>query len=793
MKTEQPGSLVIKLAILTVFIISILDFFGRATNLPLLDRFSELHITMKVITSICFILSATALTFVQKGTKNKSDEFIPKFSGLIIFIAGLLTVFVYLFLFITGKEAGFIHGAFFKTFLVDENRMSLFTAINFILISIVIFLLAMRRVSASNLAHFIVIPAAIISYLVPVSYILGVEDLHKFLKMPVALNSGIAFCAVCLAVFFMRPHTWLMKVFNGTFSGSKMARRLVPAVFLLPLVIGWLRIYGEHAGIFNSEIGVMLVALTYTTCFLGFIWFTARAVNRQDLRRWKYEKELAASESNLKAILDATKESVYMFDRQGIFLTANLTGAQRLRFPVNEIIGRHFSEFMQEELAKSRLEKMNSVFETGLPLQFDDERDGMIFRHNFYPVFENGRITRIVTYSRDITEHHMMDEELKMRELKFRNVFENSNDAIMITDIETGKYIDCNRMSETMTGYSRHEILSMKAGSLLTSSGKEESRIYIERLRTGEGVRSETEIISKDSKIIPVEFNASVIEIDKKPCIVSLMRNISERKIAEEQLKKYAVDLKQLNATKDKFFRIIAHDLKNPFSSLLGASELLSKNAEIFSLEKIKSYSTILNSSARSGYELLENLLEWSKTQIGDIEFRPDTINLKDIVERNLLSLKISAVNKEIQLVSEITADFELTADKNMIDAVIRNLISNAIKFTPLKGVISITACKTDAFAIITVKDNGIGISKENIEKLFKIDTKFVNIGTANERGTGLGLILCKEFVEKHGGKIWVESELGAGSAFKFNLPLIHLPLYIEYKIQSSKFKIQNS
>jgi PAS domain S-box-containing protein len=367
----------------------------------------------------------------------------------------------------------------------------------------------------------------------------------------------------------------------------------------------------------------------------------------------------------------------------------------------------------------------------------------------------------------------MMDEELKMRELKFRNVFENSNDAIMITDIETGKYIDCNRMSETMTGYPRSEILSLKAGSLLKSSGKEESRIYIERLKIGEGVRSETEIVSKDGRIIPVEFNASVMEIDKKPCIVSLMRDISERKKAEEQLRKNAVDLKQLNATKDKFFRIIAHDLKNPFSSLLGASELLSKNAENFSTEKIKSYSTILNSSARSGFELLENLLEWSKTQIGDIEFRPDTINIKAIVERNLLSLKISALNKEIQLLSEITGDFELSGDKNMIDTVIRNLISNAIKFTPMQGIISISAYKTDAFAIITVKDNGIGIAKENIEKLFKIDTKFVNIGTANERGTGLGLILCKEFVEKHGGKIWVESELGAGSSFKFSLPLI--------------------
>lgn len=768
---SPPGSRFIWLVILTILILSFFDLIGWITDRSPASLLSSWNISMQMATSLCFIISATALAFIHNSKPGTLNSIVPKILGLTVVLAGLVSAIYYVRILMTGNEPSFLYNPLTSFILNEANRMSFLTAVNFILIGCILILLAIRNTWSSNTAHIIIIPLVIISYMVPVSYILGVQNFHGFLGMPAALNSGIAFCVFCLAILFIRPETWLMRIFYGSLSGSAMARRLLPGVFLLPIIIGWLRIKGEHLGVFDSEVGVMLVALTYTICFLAIVWFVARTVNRQELKRKMFEKELAASESNLKAIFDATKESIYVFDIHGVILTANITAANRLQYSVPEITGRHFSEFLPEQLSQTRSEKMNYVVETGKPLQFEDERDGISFQHNFYPVFENDKVTRIVTYSVDITERHLLDEELKARELKFRNIFESSNDAIIITDIDTQRYIDCNKMAETITGYSRNEILSMKVGSLLKPTAAEEAKYYFDKLKNGETVRSETELFSGDGKVIPVEFSASMGIIDKRMCIISLIRDISKRKKAEEKLKNYARDLKRLIATKDKFFKIIAHDLKNPFSSLLTTSEMLAKNAQALSLAKIITYCEVINNSAKNGYELLENLLEWSKTQTGDIEFQPEMISLKDIVERNILSFKISAMNKNISLESQVTDDFQLFGDKNMIDTIIRNLLGNALKFTHPQGMITISAGRNDRMDFVTVRDTGIGIDKVNMNKLFKIEAKFVNVGTANERGTGLGLLLCKEFAEKHRGRIRVESVPGKGSSFIIELP----------------------
>ena len=252
---------------------------------------------------------------------------------------------------------------------------------------------------------------------------------------------------------------------------------------------------------------------------------------------------------------------------------------------------------------------------------------------------------------------------------------------------------------------------------------------------------------------------------------VTAIRMRDARARDEEKLRKYAADLKNLNATKDKFFGIIAHDLRNPFTTLLGASELLTSQAENYDLVSIKKFSKILNESAKQGYTLLENLLEWAKAQTGSLTYTPQSINVKELVAENLSYIKIYASSKQIRLQSEITEDTLLLADRNMLNTVLRNLLHNALKFTNPGGIVSVKTENNHQQMILTVKDTGVGIPKKDIDKLFRIDIKYTNQGTAQERGTGLGLILCKEFVEKHGGTIWVESTLKKGSKFKFTIP----------------------
>jgi signal transduction histidine kinase len=199
---------------------------------------------------------------------------------------------------------------------------------------------------------------------------------------------------------------------------------------------------------------------------------------------------------------------------------------------------------------------------------------------------------------------------------------------------------------------------------------------------------------------------------------------------------------------------------------------MLAKMFEDFSPEELKEFLDEMNKSAKKLNSLLENLLQWSRSQTGRLQFNPDSFDLRDIVENSIMLLKMNADKKSIDLVSEVDDGSMVYADINMVDTVLRNLISNAIKFTPEEGRITISDRIDGGFRIVSVSDNGMGISSEDIEKLFRIDVHHTTIGTSKEKGTGLGLILCKEFIEKNGGEISVESELGEGTTFHFSLPL---------------------
>ena len=232
-------------------------------------------------------------------------------------------------------------------------------------------------------------------------------------------------------------------------------------------------------------------------------------------------------------------------------------------------------------------------------------------------------------------------------------------------------------------------------------------------------------------------------------------------------------ELQKLNAQKDKFFSIIAHDLRGPFSSFLGVTQLLDEMLPELSREEIRDFAASMRTSATNLYSLLENLLQWAKNQQGLTPFSPMKELLLSLVNESILTLLEPAKNKEIEIVNNIDGDIEVFADKNMLQTVIRNLVSNAIKFTPKGGNITLSAKANSASDVeISVKDSGIGMNETMVNNLFQLDAKTNRPGTEGEMSTGIGLLLCKDFVETHGGAIRVESEEGKGSVFHFNIPL---------------------
>ena len=238
-----------------------------------------------------------------------------------------------------------------------------------------------------------------------------------------------------------------------------------------------------------------------------------------------------------------------------------------------------------------------------------------------------------------------------------------------------------------------------------------------------------------------------------------------------KKLNQLLKDFRELNATKDKFFSIIAHDLKGAFSVQLSGSKLLSEHIDIMDKETIKTVGEELKTNTKNLLNLLENLLHWSRIQMGRIKYKPHKLLLNELTEECIKLMKGRAIEKEIQLYSQIEKNTFVYADQEMVNLVLRNLVSNAIKFTNRGGTVYITSKKQGKFVEIAITDTGVGISKEKIDKLFRIDENYTTRGTENEKGTGLGLILCKEFVEKNKGKIWIESKLGEGTSVKFTLP----------------------
>ena len=243
-----------------------------------------------------------------------------------------------------------------------------------------------------------------------------------------------------------------------------------------------------------------------------------------------------------------------------------------------------------------------------------------------------------------------------------------------------------------------------------------------------------------------------------------------ELEIAYKELKQ----LLQLNSDKDRFISILAHDLTNPFNSILGFCELLLKNIRVYKVDEMEQYMNRMYLSAQNTHHLLVDLLKWTRAQSGRMEFEAEDLNFSDFCTANLAMFNPIVDNKHIEINYYIEDDITVFADRHMLKAICRNLISNAIKFSNEGGQVDVSAENDPENVIITVSDQGVGMSTDNVNKLFHVSQMQSTPGTAHEKGTGLGLLLCKEFVERHGGNIFVESESGVGSSFKFSLPHRH-------------------
>jgi PAS domain S-box-containing protein len=928
--------ILIWISFVITLLICFLDLAGWLFNItPFKSVLAEWE-SMKLITSICFIFVSVALITIQLLSKPVFHKIVQRVLASFVFLISLVTIYVYLHFIITGYESSLTGKSYLAFFVTPVSRMALLTAINFLLISCIIFLLSINKKITSAIAHALALPVMLVSYFAAVSYVLGVYSATELEGVSVSFNTDIAFCCICGVILLMRPETWLLRVFTSDNLGGLISRRLIPAIMIIPVIIGWLRIKGEHAGLFESEKGVVLVAVIYTVCFLILVWFLARSVGTINQKRLATELALKESESRYRkltenipdmiarfdsnlsflygnqafmsrmgvqnenpafksstgydpiadaadkwekaasevlntgesrrlehtrawqgktkvydvlivpepgennrvnsiisisrditdykraeddlkeledklwSVLNATQESIYMFDPEGKITMSNTTGLERLiATSGNEIVGHNFSEFMAPELAEMRQAKLDKVISSGKPLEFEDERDGKIYHHNFSPVFKSGKVSFVVTYSADVTNRKRAEDKLKESEDRFRTIAESLPILISINRISDSIILFVNEPYEKAFGFINKEltgkkvydiffnpedrkslsaILKRKGGTYntevkvkksdgtpfwimtsirtimfmnepayltasidITETKKVQEELlrlnralnahskssqlmmhsdnelaylndvcriviedcgykmvwigyalndrnksvkpvaysgynegYLDQLNvtwsdtlrgrgpTGTAIRTgkpsiclnmhtdpafepwRKEAIKRgyaSSLVLPLisdnkAFGAITIYsgetnifLEKEIILLSdlasdLAYGISYFRLSESEkkavnaIKESEAQLKELNATKDKFFNIIAHDLKNPFTSLLGSSELLYNNINQMSKENIIDLTLILNDSAKSGYAILLNLLDWSRSQTGLLKVNPESYPL---------------------------------------------------------------------------------------------------------------------------------------------------------------------
>ena len=276
-----------------------------------------------------------------------------------------------------------------------------------------------------------------------------------------------------------------------------------------------------------------------------------------------------------------------------------------------------------------------------------------------------------------------------------------------------------------------------------------------------------------DTNLIWIQFKSVPRVLENGDIIwTGTLNDITQRKQIEEDIKHKNAELQRLSDDKDILMSILAHDLITPFNSMLGFLDLLSENLREYDVNTLENYISIVNNSAKGAFNLLNDILLWTRSQSGAIPFKPKIFNLKSSIEEVTEFLKPNANTKNITINIDESDKTVVFADVDMLNTILRNLISNAIKFTDSGGIVNISSERTESDILVTISDNGIGIAPNILPRLFDTTKLYSTRGTANEKGTGFGLMLCKKFVEEHGGEIWAESELSKGSKFKFTLPL---------------------
>lgn len=775
----MPGSKIVQLikrkelSLFLIHIIALTGLYGWHSGRIVLASYSLKYIPIAPANIAIIILLTTVFLIKLKAAHTGPVRMITDILVLILALF-CLTVFLQYWLSLSWDiEFAFLRNPRQQGSML-VGRMSPITSLVYIFMCIGLWGIDQRNPryikylgSISSLLAFMVSSVLMIGYLYRAPLLYGSKII------PVSLPTVI--CAYLFSFTLLRsyePGYWHFNLIRDNKVTRLLLRSFLPVVVFIIIFQGFLI---THFRIVNDNLtlSVAIGLFILVTATIAILFKISGTIGTQLLSA---EQKLRDSEERFRSIMENSADAIFIADQKGRYQYTNMAASVMLGFSPEELKTKTIADLAPEDKWETHLELFNQVLNEGkvfVEIQLL-KKDG-----NFLPVDLNAvKLPNGLIYGscRDITERKKSEQELKDSDTKYRMIADYNYDwEFWLTNENKFKYNSpsCERISGYKPGDFEEnpdlirEIIHPDDIGIYNSHfepiGKNESCDGIDY-----------RIITRSGEVRWINHVCQPIYDDNGFHIGRRGSNsdITRRKNAEDLILKLNTELRELNLNKDRFVAILGHDLISPFNILLGMSDVLVRNIENMDTGKIRKFAVGINKAAVGTYKLLEDILMWAKIQQGNFPFDPQKLNLEEVCRQTVDMLASSADAKNIRIDISKTDRIYIFADIHMVRTILRNLILNAIKFTNPDGLIRVYAERNHSKITITVSDNGVGIRPEDLTKLFDITQVITTKGTAKEEGNGLGLILCKDFVEKHGGRIWAESNSGQGSQFRFTLPM---------------------
>lgn len=776
--------------------LSLLDLIGWVFDLSILKSLSVQWTPMKIITAVSFIILIFGIIVLREDFLSSYRKPVIYIISSFLFLESLMTIFVYVYIFKTGHEPDFTTYPVFNFFLSFKMRMAFVTSLNFLVIGFILFFLSGGTKKNSDLANILTIPVFLFSYFVLISYILGVYTIAQLGDVTVALNTAFAFLGICISFLLLDSNSWFFRLLISGETGFLMARKLLPTLVILPAVIGWFRIKGEQKGFFLSEEGVIVVAITYTICFLVLVWLTSRSMNIIDRRRLESEEALRISNEELKhrvqerilaeKELQSTKnylENLINYANAPIIVWNPGTEIQLFNHAFENLTGYSSSEvlgkklnflFPEHSLTESNTKIKLSLTENWQTIEIPiltKNNEVKIVLWNSANIYDNDNKTVLSTIAQghDITGRIAAEQALLKSKEKLDLALENGQIGTWEWNIEHD-FFECDTRMVKIFGIN-NDLSSLKFDDFVNYVHEEDVSHFRRSVqnalkqniplntvfRTRPGNNGFNHISVK--AVVEEDYNGKPVKLS------GVCFDISEmKKGAEKALFDINEDLVRSNRELEQFAYVASHDLQEPLRMVSSFTQLLSQRYK----DKLDSDANEFIKYAVDGamrmQTLINDLLEYSRVETRGNN--PEPIDMKTILVHTMTNLSMRIKEKSALITNdELPVVF---ADERQMLQLFQNLITNALKFCNNSPQVHISSKEEPDHFIFSVRDNGIGIEPQYFEKIFQIFQRLH--GRDEYGGNGIGLAICRRIVERHGGKIWLESKPGKGTVFYFTI-----------------------